>query len=88
MCYIKLSEPYCKHSTYLSSRSVHLTLYNSKIKDFSFFFVKNGPEESRTPDLFIANEAFRPAELQAHKLNSGGRTKNRTWDLSLIRTVL
>ena len=46
-----------------------------------------GPEENRTPDLLIANEAFWPSELQA-QIQTGGRAKTRTWDLSLIRTAL
>ncbi len=37
----------------------------AEIEDFSSFSDICGPEESRTPDLFIANEAFWPAELQA-----------------------
>lgn len=54
--------------------------------DRSPITTKGGPGESRTPYLFIANEAFKPGKLRARNLESKkGRTlKNKKTGLKPV----
>ena len=55
---LRILQSYCKTLRPTSTVKIYTDILTQKLKISLLFLIIYGPEESRTPDLFIANEAF------------------------------